>query len=65
MPPSRFNQRPDEFHGITPALASATSRHAYGGFHIFGQGGSPIGVDVKVVSTPGEGDPARAPIIKA
>jgi hypothetical protein len=50
---------------MASALASATGRQSTGGFRIFGQRGSPIGVDVKVVSTPGEGDPARAPIIKA
>jgi hypothetical protein len=54
MPPSRFSRRHDESHGITTTLASATSRHTYGGFRLFGQEGSPFGMDVKIVSTRGE-----------
>ena len=46
---------------LSPLLRAASRLAA----RIFNQGASPIGVDVKVVSTPGEGDPPSAPIIKA
>jgi hypothetical protein len=38
MPPSRCSRRPDERHAHTPA--SAPSRHAYGGFRMFGPVGN-------------------------